>query len=88
MKFVKRPIEITAVRLTEKTEIETREGTLYGYPGDWLITGVEGEIYPCDHEIFKKTYMPVGLTKCKYCKMYGCMDTPDADCPFEWQDDK
>jgi hypothetical protein len=27
-----------------------------GNIGDWLITGVNGEQYPCKDDIFKKTY--------------------------------
>jgi len=58
-KFRKKPVVISAVRILEKTQITTREGTLKGYPGEWLITGVEGEVYPCGDEIFRKTYEPV-----------------------------
>ena len=29
-------------------------------PGDWIITGVNGERYPCKPDIFEKTYEPVG----------------------------
>lgn len=25
-------------------------------PGDWIIRGVDGELYPCKQEIFAKTY--------------------------------
>jgi hypothetical protein len=25
-------------------------------PGDWIITGVNGEVYACKDEIFRKTY--------------------------------
>jgi len=28
-------------------------------PGDWIITGVEGEKYPCSASIFEKTYEAV-----------------------------
>jgi hypothetical protein len=28
-------------------------------PGDWIIRGVEGEIYACKHRIFVATYEPV-----------------------------
>jgi hypothetical protein len=55
-KFRKKPVVIDAVRLKEDMEIQTREGTLKGYVGDWLLTGVEGEKYPCGHDIFLKTY--------------------------------
>ena len=27
-------------------------------PGDWIITGVAGEMYPCKDEIFRLTYEP------------------------------
>lgn len=39
--------------------VQTLEGTMRGKPTDWLIKGVKGELYPCDHEIFKETYDPV-----------------------------
>ena len=28
-------------------------------PGDWIITGVKGEHYPCKPDIFELTYEPV-----------------------------
>lgn len=28
-------------------------------PGDWIITGVKGEKYPCKPDIFEATYEPV-----------------------------
>lgn len=28
-------------------------------PGDWIITGVKGEFYPCKPDIFDQTYEPV-----------------------------
>jgi len=36
--------------------IPTLEGTMKFNRGDMLITGVEGEIYPCRMDIFKATY--------------------------------
>lgn len=38
--------------------IETIEGDYTVCPGDWIITGVEGERYPCEPVIFAKTYEP------------------------------
>lgn len=38
--------------------IETLEGRMTCKPGDWIIRGVEGELYPCKPDIFKKTYEP------------------------------
>lgn len=46
-------------KLNEHGYIETLEGTMRVCPGDWVITGVAGEHYPCKHEIFKQTYEPV-----------------------------
>lgn len=40
-------------------EIDTREGTLKGIPGDWIALGPEGEVYPIGASIFEKTYEPV-----------------------------
>jgi hypothetical protein len=39
--------------------IDTREGGHIVCPGDWIITGVEGEHYPCKRSIFEKTYEAV-----------------------------
>ena len=38
--------------------VETLEGDMIARPGDWIVTGVEGERYPVKNEIFKKTYEP------------------------------
>ena len=39
--------------------IETLEGPLHVSRGDWIITGVKGERYPCKPNIFDITYEPV-----------------------------
>ena len=39
--------------------INTLEGTMRVSAGDWVITGVAGEKYPCKPDIFAKTYEPV-----------------------------
>lgn len=36
--------------------IETLEGVMRGNPGDWIIKGVKGEIYPCKPDVFEATY--------------------------------
>lgn len=38
--------------------IPTLEGTMKFMRGEMLITGVNGEIYPCKPDIFEKTYEP------------------------------
>lgn len=37
-------------------EIETLEGVMTAQVGDWIITGVAGEKYPCKDSIFQATY--------------------------------
>ena len=37
-------------------DIHTLEGTMVAKSGEWIIRGIEGEIYPCKPEIFSKTY--------------------------------
>ena len=37
-------------------EIKTLEGTMIARAGDYIIQGVNGEIYPCKADIFEKTY--------------------------------
>lgn len=37
-------------------EIDTSAGTMTASPGDWIIRGVKGEIYPCKPDIFEATY--------------------------------
>jgi len=36
--------------------IDTLEGGHIVCPGDWIITGVKGEHYPCKPDIFEATY--------------------------------
>lgn len=57
--YRKKPVVIRAGELTERVAIKTREGILYGEKGDFLIEGIQGEIYPCGREIFFKTYKEV-----------------------------
>lgn len=57
----RKKVVIDAVRHDgpEPLKIETIEGTLTAQPGDWIITGVKGERYPCKPDIFEATYEPV-----------------------------
>lgn len=38
--------------------IHTREGVMRADIGDWIIKGVQGELYPCKPDIFAATYEP------------------------------
>lgn len=42
-----------------RLQIPTLEGTMEARPGDWIIQGVTGELYPCKPDIFERTYEPV-----------------------------
>lgn len=53
---VKKPIPIKCIQIHEPFEVETMEGLMQGKSGDWLMVGVSGEMYPCDNEVFKKSY--------------------------------
>jgi len=35
---------------------ETRAGRMKVRDGDWIITGINGEKYPCEPDIFEMTY--------------------------------
>ncbi len=50
---------IDSVTDADFVEIHTLEGTMKATPGDYIIRGVEGEVYPCKPSIFEKTYDPV-----------------------------
>ena len=39
--------------------IPTLEGNMLASPGDWIIRGVKGELYPCKPDIFEATYEAV-----------------------------
>lgn len=36
--------------------VQTLEGFMHANDGDWIITGVAGERYPCKESIFYATY--------------------------------
>ena len=70
-RYLKKPITVDAVQwfrhgdhpaVVEGADndgtgcIETPEGRLTVEPGDWIITGIAGEHYPCKPDIFAKLY--------------------------------
>ena len=72
MKFRKKPVVIeatqwfkdgdhSAVRSSHRDYgvIDTLEGVHTVTRGDWIITGVKGEYYPCKPDIFEMTYEAV-----------------------------
>ena len=44
--------------LDGKHWVQTMEGPLIVSEGDWIITGIKGEHYPCKPDIFAATYKP------------------------------
>lgn len=54
--YRKKPVVISAYPTDEEVIIATREGKMKADIGDYIIRGVDGEIYPCKPEIFHKTY--------------------------------
>lgn len=71
MKFRKKPVVIDATQWFKHGDhpavtplagefgwIKTLEGGHEVTPGDWIITGIKGEHYPCKPDIFAMTYEP------------------------------
>ena len=77
MKFRKKPVVVEAEQFTRNhlpkgctgneellcCFINTPEGVMRADLGDWIITGVKGEKYPCKPDIFKMTYEKVEQVK-------------------------
>jgi hypothetical protein len=75
MKYRKKPVVIEATQWFEHGDhpavvkldvlpiengwVKTLEGGHVVTPGDYIITGVKGEHYPCKPDIFKATYQMV-----------------------------
>jgi hypothetical protein len=54
---MKRPIVVQAKQIEEEFRVNTLEGNYkQGKAGDYLMKGIDGELYICDKEIFEKTY--------------------------------
>lgn len=56
MKYAKKPVVIEAYQTDKEMIIHTLEGDMKASVGDYIITGVNGEQYPCKPDIFNKTY--------------------------------
>lgn len=55
-KYRKIPVVVEAYQTDKELWIKTLEGTMHADIGDWIITGVNGEMYPCKPDVFSKTY--------------------------------
>lgn len=72
-KFRKKPVVIEAIKYDVEGKlipgvlfdrlgqayIKTLEGEMNVSVGDWIITGIKGEKYPCKPDIFEETYEAV-----------------------------
>jgi len=61
----KKPIVVNALHMLVDFEVDTLEGTHQGKAGDYLLKGIEGEMYPVKKEIFEKTYDIINIYGCK-----------------------
>ena len=62
MKYRKKPVVVEAYKTDKEIVIHTLEGDMKASIGDYIITGVNGEQYPCKPDIFEKTYEAVNNT--------------------------
>ena len=54
---VKRPIIVHAKKMDTEFRVNTLEGNYkQGKAGDYLMRGIDDELYICDGPIFEKTY--------------------------------
>lgn len=53
---VKKRIPVLARCMETEFSVETDKGVMTGKAGDYLMTGVDGEMYPCAAHIFEKSY--------------------------------
>ena len=56
MKARKKPIIVNVELCKKKQIIHTLEGDMIAEVGDYIITGIKGEKYPCKPDIFLATY--------------------------------
>lgn len=52
------PCKHCGVRMHDHGWIDTKEGGHIVCPSDWIITGIQGEYYPCKADIFAASYSP------------------------------
>lgn len=62
MKYRKKPVIVDAYQTDVELDIPTLEGTMHASVGDYIITGVHGEQYPCKPDIFEETYEPLSVS--------------------------
>jgi len=58
-KYRKKPVVVEAYQTDKEIMIHTLEGDMKASIGNYIVTGIDGEKYPCKPDIFEKTYTPV-----------------------------
>lgn len=59
MKYRKKPVIVEAYQTEYEVDINTPNGLCHASIGDFIITGENGEKYPCKPNIFAQTYEPI-----------------------------
>jgi len=54
--YRKKPVTVKAVQVVHPFTVRTLEGEMKGETNDFLIQGIDGELYPCKEDIFRRTY--------------------------------
>jgi hypothetical protein len=54
--YRKKPVTVFAAPVDDEFEVNTLHGAVKGNKGDYLVMGVEFEMYPVKREIFEKTF--------------------------------
>lgn len=57
--FEPRSVRIRAMKMQDAFAVHTLEGVMKGKAGDYMVQGIEGELYPCAADIFEKKYKAV-----------------------------
>lgn len=60
--YRKKPVIVEAYKTDKELIIHTLEGDMKASIGDYIITGVKGEQYPCKPDIFEATYESADTT--------------------------
>lgn len=61
IRYRKKPVIVHAKEMDKEFFVKTLEGVMHGNRGDFLLIGLNGEMYPVKREIFFKTYEVVPL---------------------------
>jgi hypothetical protein len=56
---MKLPVVVHSLQMDEEFRVQTLEGDYaQGKPGDYLMRGIDGELYICDRSIYERSYRP------------------------------